>query len=189
VITIIVISIAAGLLANEVTSVSPWIAGKIARWSAGSQYADNPARAVIRAEELAALINKRPGNLFKLLTASGFACAAIAAAGRRALGERPAVTIIKALGTCILALVVALAYVIRAIFYAYVFVMVMLPTSAMIGCIAGVPVGMVFGAGVGALVGTVVGVAYFVSVCIGWYRDWRENRLPGDRGAETEEVT
>jgi hypothetical protein len=46
----------------------------------------------MRADELAALINERPGNLFKLVTATGFVGAAVVVSARRAAAsrERPA---------------------------------------------------------------------------------------------------
>lgn len=65
-----------GLLVNEMSDVSPWVARKIVSWSARLRYADSD-RAEIRSEELAALINERPGKLLKLGTATGFAAASI----------------------------------------------------------------------------------------------------------------
>jgi hypothetical protein len=58
--TIIVLGILTSLIAGEITSVSPWCAEKLARWSARLWYTDNPERAEIRAEELAAVIEARP---------------------------------------------------------------------------------------------------------------------------------
>lgn len=49
----------------------PWIARVLVAWSSRLRYADR-TRAQGRAEELAALINDRPGKLLKLLTALGF---------------------------------------------------------------------------------------------------------------------
>ncbi|MGH3803278.1 MAG: hypothetical protein ACRDTD_24735, partial [Pseudonocardiaceae bacterium] len=49
---------------------SPWLAQKLVRWAARVRYPT-------RVEELSALIAERPGKLFKLVTASGFACAAL----------------------------------------------------------------------------------------------------------------
>ncbi len=72
----ILLAIITGLAANECCDVSPWAARKLVRWSARRRYAP-PARAELRAEELAALIDDRPGKLFKLITALGFAAAAI----------------------------------------------------------------------------------------------------------------
>lgn len=74
----IAFAIIAGLAINEVSELSPWLARRLVRWSAYRRYADG-TRAEIRAEELAALINDRPGKLFKLMTALGFAAVGIAA--------------------------------------------------------------------------------------------------------------
>jgi hypothetical protein len=79
----ILLGILSGLLANEFCEFSPWCARKLVRWSAFRRYAD-PARAKERAEELAAVINDRPGNLLKLITAVSFAASAVIVASRRA---------------------------------------------------------------------------------------------------------
>ncbi len=78
----------AGLLANELCEFGPWCARKLVRWSAFRRYTD-PGRAEMRAEELTALINDRPGNLFKLITAVCFAADAIIVCGRRAIVREP----------------------------------------------------------------------------------------------------
>jgi hypothetical protein len=93
----VVFAVVSGLLINEAGEWCPWLARKLARWSARCRYGDQPRRAEIRAEELAALVNARPGKLFKLLTALGFAVAAapvplVRAIGRRRSAEPPAVT-------------------------------------------------------------------------------------------------
>lgn len=59
-----------GLVINECGELSPWLARKLIRWAARVRYPT-------REEELTALIAERPGKLFKLVTASGFACAAL----------------------------------------------------------------------------------------------------------------
>lgn len=82
-VTGIIVSIIISLVANECCEVSPWAALRLVRWAARRRY-DDPARADARAEELAALIEDRPGKLFKLLTACGFAIAAISFLTRRA---------------------------------------------------------------------------------------------------------
>jgi hypothetical protein len=82
------LGIVTGLLANELFEFSPWCARKLVRWSALRRYTD-PGRAELRAEELTRLINDRPGNLFKLTTAVGFAAAAVIVAGRRAFAHEP----------------------------------------------------------------------------------------------------
>lgn len=61
-----------GLAINECCDLSPWAARKMVMWAARRRYADNPERAEIRSLELAALIDTRPGKIFKLLTACGF---------------------------------------------------------------------------------------------------------------------
>lgn len=91
----IILSVAGGLIVNEMSSLSPWLAGKLVVWSARHQYSD-PARAAARAEELSALIMSRPGKLGKLCTAVGFACSAIATEvnmyARRAVHATPSKT-------------------------------------------------------------------------------------------------
>ena len=76
------------LLVNEFCDISPWAARKLVRWSAHLRYTD-PERAKIRAEELAALIDKRPGKLFKLVTATFFAASAVRAAMTRLIDRIP----------------------------------------------------------------------------------------------------
>jgi hypothetical protein len=80
----VVIAIITGLIVNEFCDVSPWAAHKLVRWSAHRCY-DNPVRAEERAEELEALIDDRPGKLFKLLTSLGFAIKAVAVLTHRAV--------------------------------------------------------------------------------------------------------
>jgi hypothetical protein len=164
VVTTIVISIVTGLLVNEVTGVSPWLAGKVARWSAGRRYADNPARAAIRAEELTALISERPGNLLKLLTALGFGCAALAVTARRALGERPAITIIRVLAVIIVApavVIVALVELfVRGMARGSEPVPLFMCRVMFVGGFAVVFIGSAFGKGFGWGAGIPVGVAY-----------------------------
>ncbi|HEX4724961.1 MAG TPA: hypothetical protein VH333_20770 [Pseudonocardiaceae bacterium] len=82
----ILFAVVSGLAINEFCDVSPWLAQKLVRWSARRLYTD-PGRA----EELAALIEERPGKLFKLLTALSFTIAAVAhrcATRRRSLSTR-----------------------------------------------------------------------------------------------------
>jgi mycothiol system anti-sigma-R factor len=84
----ILLGIATGLLANEFCAFSPWCAGKLVRWSAFRRYADRD-RAEMRAEELTALVNDRPGNLFKVITAACFATSAVIVSARRAIAREP----------------------------------------------------------------------------------------------------
>jgi mycothiol system anti-sigma-R factor len=101
-ITVILVSIACGIAANEFCEFGPWCARKLVRWSAFRRY-PNPERAEIRAEELTALIDDRPGNLFKLFTAVSFAGAAVIVSVRRAAtresdasaGSTPAISAIS----------------------------------------------------------------------------------------------
>lgn len=70
------VAVAIGLLTNELFDISSWLAKHIVCRSAFLRYGDGE-RADIRAEELAAYIKDRPGNLFKLFTAVGFYGAAV----------------------------------------------------------------------------------------------------------------
>jgi hypothetical protein len=82
----LVVAVVLGLLVNEATDICPWIAVRLVRWAARLLYRRAPERAAIRGEELAALINERPGKLLKLFTALGFVLYALLVAcfGRRA---------------------------------------------------------------------------------------------------------
>jgi len=64
------------LAVNECCDLSPWAARKVIRWSARLRYTD-ASQFETRAEELTALIDERPGKLFKALTALCFAAAAL----------------------------------------------------------------------------------------------------------------
>ncbi|MFT7841480.1 hypothetical protein Q5530_35550 [Saccharothrix sp. BKS2] len=65
----VALSVVLGLAINECGELSPWLARRLVRWAAGVRYPG-------RAEELEALVDERPGKLFKLFTALGFAGAA-----------------------------------------------------------------------------------------------------------------
>ena len=82
----ILLGIVTGLITNELFEFSPWCARKLVRWAAFRKYPDR-GRADMRAEEWTAVINDRPGKLFKLITAGGFAAAAVIASSRRAVGR------------------------------------------------------------------------------------------------------
>ena len=69
----ILLGLVISLIASECCEVSSWAADKLVRWSAHRRYAP-PAWAEVRAEELVA---DRPGKLFKLITALGFAVMAV----------------------------------------------------------------------------------------------------------------
>lgn len=72
----IILGVLLVLVVNEAWNVSPWVAQMLVRWSARLRYPDAELRAT-RTEELAALINERPGKLLKLCTALSFAVAAL----------------------------------------------------------------------------------------------------------------
>lgn len=74
----IVAAVVAGLAVNECCDLSPALARMLVCWSARYHYRD-PVRAQQRAEELAAYIDDRPGNLFKLTVAVLFAAMALTA--------------------------------------------------------------------------------------------------------------
>jgi hypothetical protein len=67
-----------GLLSNELFQLSGWVAQKLVRWSARLIYED-PERSKIRTEELARLIEDRPGQLFELVAAFGWVLVAVKA--------------------------------------------------------------------------------------------------------------
>jgi hypothetical protein len=73
----------ASLAANELCGVSPWCARRLVRLSSRLRYADLERRRV-RADELVALVDKRPGKIFKLGTALGFLTASLPGWMRRA---------------------------------------------------------------------------------------------------------
>jgi membrane protein YdbS with pleckstrin-like domain len=84
----ITLAVVLGLIVNEFSDVSPWLARRLVAWSARQRYGDT-ARAEIRAEELGAVINDRPGKLFKLGTGVRFASAALAVRLRRLVAREP----------------------------------------------------------------------------------------------------
>jgi len=78
-------AIISGLLVNECCDISPWIARRLMHLAARLRYRGAPERATVRGEELAALIQDRPGKLFKLVTATGFLLHALLVAALRTL--------------------------------------------------------------------------------------------------------
>ncbi len=72
----VLVSIVLGLVINEMCDVSPWCARRLVQLSVRLRYADLERRR-IRADELVALIDERPGKLMKLGTSLGFLCAAM----------------------------------------------------------------------------------------------------------------
>jgi hypothetical protein len=73
----IAFAIISGLLVNEATDICPWLAIRLMRWAARLRYPNDSGCAATRGEELGALINDRPGKLFKLFTGLGFALHAL----------------------------------------------------------------------------------------------------------------
>jgi hypothetical protein len=71
----IVLAVGGGLAVNEMCDLSPWLARTLVGWAARRRYRADPIRGAIRAEELVAVIDARPGKLTKLLTAVAFAAA------------------------------------------------------------------------------------------------------------------
>lgn len=82
----IVLAVVLGLIVNEATDISPWLGRTLVTWSARVRYGET-ARAEIRAEELTAVINDRPGKLFKLTTGLAFFSAALAVRARRLISR------------------------------------------------------------------------------------------------------
>jgi hypothetical protein len=81
---VVAAALVVGLLGRLVLRVSPRVGVRLVRWAAGLRYRQNPERAALRAEELTALVDDRPGRLLKLLTGLGFALHALTVAGLRA---------------------------------------------------------------------------------------------------------
>lgn len=71
-----------GVVIAEGTEMAPWLAKRLVHWSARIRYMDIE-HAQMRAEELEAVIDCRPGKLFKLATAVGFVITALGPAIRR----------------------------------------------------------------------------------------------------------
>jgi hypothetical protein len=82
------VSVIMGLVVNECCDLSPALARRLVRWSARCRYQD-ASRAEQRAEELAAYIDDRPGKLFKLVVAFGFAVQALVSMGERCFAPAP----------------------------------------------------------------------------------------------------
>ncbi|MFF0721327.1 hypothetical protein [Micromonospora sp. NPDC003816] len=80
----VVLSILLGLFVNEAFDISPWLARRLVRWSA-YRWTTDPEIAAGYAEEWAAIIDQRPGKLFKLLTAVQFTFGAAGRAAPRAV--------------------------------------------------------------------------------------------------------
>lgn len=85
----VVLPVALGFAVNESCDISPWLARKMVRRAAAIR---RPDRAEGLAEEWSAVIEDRPGKLFKLFTALGFLLTALAhrAANRTQANRRQA---------------------------------------------------------------------------------------------------
>lgn len=92
----ILLAVISGLTINEFSDLSPWAARKLVRWSAHRRYTDS-RRALDRADELAAVIDVRPGKLLKVGTALGFVVVAITFCICRAIASRTPTTIRRAI--------------------------------------------------------------------------------------------
>ena len=57
-IAVILVTVAATLIVNELTDLCPWLATRLVRWSAFRRYRCDTQRANTRADELAALIRQ-----------------------------------------------------------------------------------------------------------------------------------
>jgi len=86
----IVLGVVLGLVVNEATDLSPWLGRLFVGWSARLKYGGDTALGTTRSEELKALIDARPGKLFKLFTGMGFVSSALLFRVRRLI--RPETT-------------------------------------------------------------------------------------------------
>jgi hypothetical protein len=75
-------AVALGLAANEFSDLSPWLARRMVL-GAARMWAETPEGAAGYAEEWTAVIEERPGKLFKLITALTFFCGAALRAAPR----------------------------------------------------------------------------------------------------------
>jgi ABC-type amino acid transport substrate-binding protein len=72
----ILLSLLLGVLANEFSDISPWLARRLVWWAA-SLWAEEPDQVAVYRKKGTVLINGRPGKLLKLMTAIGFASGAV----------------------------------------------------------------------------------------------------------------
>ncbi|MDP9793485.1 membrane protein YdbS with pleckstrin-like domain [Catenuloplanes nepalensis] len=84
----IILALLLGVLVNEFTGVSPWLGRRLAAWSARLRYGDTP-RGKVRAEELEAVIEARPGSFLKLATGTNLAVASLVMRARRLIAGEP----------------------------------------------------------------------------------------------------
>jgi len=88
----IVLGVVLGLVVNEATDLSPWLGRLFVDWSARLKYGGDTALGTTRSEELKALIDARPGKLFKLFTGMGFVSSALLFRVRRLIRPETAIT-------------------------------------------------------------------------------------------------
>ena len=84
-----VLAFVLSLIANEFCDVSPWLAKRLVTLAARCAYADE-SLAPGRAEEWSAVIDERPGKLFKLGTGFLFLAGAVTTASRQAIAREAA---------------------------------------------------------------------------------------------------
>ncbi|WP_433263048.1 hypothetical protein ACQPWR_24915 [Micromonospora vinacea] len=74
-------SVILGFLVNETCDLSPWLARRLVRWAA-RQWTEDETLVEVYAEDWSAIIDERPGKVFKLATALNFASGAASRATR-----------------------------------------------------------------------------------------------------------
>ncbi|HET8684026.1 MAG TPA: hypothetical protein VFM54_19470 [Micromonosporaceae bacterium] len=82
IITVLVLGVVGGVLANDVGDWSSWLARRMMRRAAHLWTSDATITEVY-AEEWQAVVNERPGNMLKLLTGLGYLSASLARRGSR----------------------------------------------------------------------------------------------------------
>lgn len=167
----ILLGILATVIADQLCATFPSLALKLARWSATRRYAGNPAKAELRAEELEALIEQRPGGLLKLGTGLGLAIAALATASRRALGKNPVITIARAIGRAIVMGAALIAAVAVAIWYLYFSLCILVFGALTLAAVAGLTIGAITGT-IDKSLGAYLGLSAAAVVAIWWAITW-----------------
>jgi hypothetical protein len=180
----ILLGILAAVIAEQLAATFPSLALKLVRWSAGRRYAGNPARAEVRAEELEALIEARPGGLLKITTALGFAAAAVWSAARRALGEHPVRTIAR-----------VVTITAQAVWYTYCALCFLIGGVIIFGLLVGLPVGIVasqvtgtLGPAIGVGAGIAAAAAWAICCCAAFVSVARDDGFRGEHGTEGGEL-
>ena len=173
----IVVAVLVGLVVNECVEVCPWVARKLVAWSARRRYTD-PARAGVRAEELVAVIDDRPGNLLKLLSAFGFAAAAVTTAAARRVAQEPGHLAARALLGIAQFGAVVVGSVLSTVGLADVLVGIP-PYGLVGGLVVGLVGGLVGGLAYGVVVGLVGGLVGGLGAWLvgAWLGAWLRARL------------